>query len=248
MTAKSFAALRRAALIATPLSLALGLVACGNDNNAAVVPPPVAVAPAPAPAPAPSPSPTPTPSPASRNVTACLNQVIPGTGGVTPTALVIPDTLRLSFASPNGFPNGRQLNDPVVDIELAALLLDLRVHSTSLLANLPLNPRPDDPILSVFPFFAPALGGQPAPGTGTAFSFRTDPVSAYTRVDRMGQPAIAAVLIGGTQKTPFADANLADDIAGVFVPGPDGIVQQLTNLHNQIADDLIVLGLTPCST
>ena len=64
----------------------------------------------------------------------------------------------------------------------------------------------------------------------------------------MGQPAIGAVLVGPSLKTPFNDGNLQDDIDGTFLPGADGFVQQLTNLHNQIADDLIALGLTVCST
>lgn len=240
MTMISAAALRRSLLVATPLSLALTLAACGNDNKAAIVAPPVAVAPAPAPAPAP----TPTPSPASRDVSACLSQVIPGTGGATPASLVIPDTVKLNFGVESGFPNGRRLNDPVVDITLAVLLLDMSKHSPALLAGLPLNPPADSTLLTTFPYFAAANGGQPAAGTGTAFNFRTDPASGYVRVDRMGQPAVATALIGSATKTAFNDANLSDDIAGTFVPE---IVAQLTALHNGLADDLIALGLTPCS-
>ena len=246
MTMISVAALRRGSLAVTPLALALSLVACGNDNKAAVVAPPVAVAPAPAPAPAPSPTPTPTPSPASRDVSACLSQVIPGTGGATPASLVIPDTIKLNMALAAGFPNGRRLEDPAPDITLAVLLLDMSKNSPATFANLPLNPAANDrPFLTTFPFAA-APQGTPllAPGTGASFNFRTDPASSYVRVDREGSPAVTTAVIGGPLKNAYNDAGPAEDIAGTFVPE---IVAQLTVLHNGLADDLIALGLTPCS-
>lgn len=167
----------------------------------------------------------------------------PGTGGATPASLVIPDTVKLNFGLASGFPNGRQLNDPVIDITLAVLLLDMTKHSRALLAGLPLNPPADSTLLSTFPYFAPANGGQPSAGTGTAFNFRTDPASGYVRVDRMVQPAVATALIGTATKNAYNDANPSDDVANTFVPE---IVAQLT-LHNGLADDLIALGLTPCS-
>ncbi len=244
MTMISAAALRRGLFAATPLALALTLVACGNDDNTAVVAPPVAVAPAPAPAPAPTP--TPTPSPASRDVSACLSQVIPGTGGATPASLVIPDTIKLNMALPAGFPNGRRLEDPAPDITLAVLLLDMSKHSPALLAGLPLNPATNDrAFLATFPFAA-APQGTPllAPGTGASFNFRTDPASSYVRVDREGSPAVTTAVIGGPLKNAYNDAGPSEDIAGRFVPE---IVAQLTILHNGLADDLIALGLTPCS-
>ena len=233
-----------------PVALALALAACSNSNdNAAAVPPPVAVAPAPAPAPAPSPSPTPTPSPASRNVTACLNQVIPGTNGRTVASLAVPDALRLDFAVANGFPNGRRFDDPVVDITLAALLIDLNRHAPGLLASLPLNP-PNDNVnaMAAFPFLGPVNGmAQPSSGTGTAFNFRTDPITSFVRVDRMGNPAVGSI-INGPLKNAFNDGSLADDIAGNFLGGTDGFVNQLAILHNGLFDDLMAAGLTPCST
>ena len=246
MTTISLRALRRAAVVATPLALALTLAACGNDNNSAAAPPPVAVAPAPAPAPAPSPSPSPTPSPTSRDVSACLSQVIPGTGGATPASLVIPDTIKLNMALPAGFPNGRRLQDQAPDITLAVLLLDMSKNSPATFANLPLNPAANDrTFLTDFPFAA-APQGTPtlAPGTGASFNFRTDPVSSYVRVDREGSPAVTTSVIGGALKTAYNDAGPNEDIAGIFVPE---IVAQLTILHNGLADDLIALGLTPCS-
>ena len=240
MTRNTFATFRRAAMLVTPLALAISLSACGGNDRTSAVPPPVAVAPAPAPSPAPSP----TPSPTSRDVSACLSQVIPGTGGATPASLVLPDTVKLNFGVASGFPNGRKLNDPVIDVTLAVLLLDMTKHSPGLLASLPLNPSADSTLLTTFPFFAPANGGQPGPGTGTAFNFRTDATGAYVRVDRMGQPAVATALIGSATKNAYNDANPSDDVQNTFVPE---IVSQLTALHNGLADDLIALGLTPCS-
>ena len=252
MTRQAF---RKSLIVAAPL--AMTLAACSNSSpDAAVVPPPVAMAPTPAPTPSPTASPTPTPSPASRNVTACLNQVIPGTGGATPTSLVIPDTTKVDFTRPLGFPNGRRLEDPVVDITLAVLFLNVggtNPEPVNRLAALPLNPPANDrPFLAAFPFVGPPQGTPPlATGTGTSFNFRTDPASSFVRVDRNGMPAVAVALIGGATpadrplKDRYNDANLRDDLAGVFVPD---IVNQLTLLHNALADDLIAAGLRVCST
>ena len=244
------ATVRRVALVATPLTLALSLAACGSNNDSSVVPPPVAVAPAPAPAP--SPAPTPTPSPVSRNVTACLNQVIPGTGGATPASLVVPDTIKLNLTLPAGFPNGRRLQDPVVDITLAVLFLDVNApgQSAATFANLPLNPAANDinggAFSSIFPFVLPPQGNPPlATGTGSSFNFRTDLPTSYVRVDREGMPAVSAAVIGAALKSAYNDAGPTDDVSGTFVPE---IVNQLTTLHNALADDLIVLGLKVCST
>ena len=244
--------LRRAAITAAPFTLALALAACSNSSPdaAAVVAPPVAVAPAPTPAP--TSAPTPSPSPVGRNVTACLNQVIPGTNGATTASLVVPDTLKIDLTRPAGFPNGRQLENSVVDITLAALFLDVNAPGQSPLTFTTvrpggLNPQTNDrPFLSVFPFAAPPQGNPPlATGTGTSFNFRTDPLSSYVRVDREGMPAVATAVIRGPMKNAFNDANPAEDVAGQFVPE---IVAELTNLHNALADDLIALGLRVCST
>ena len=236
-------ALRRSLFAAAPLALAMTLAACGggSGNNGGGM-----VAVTPTPVPTPSPSPSPTPSPTSKNVSACLSQVIPGTGGATPASLVLPDTIKLDLTQPAGFPNGRRLQDPVIDITLAVLLLDLTKHSPALLASLPLNPAANDkPFSSAFPFLAPAQGSPPlSTGTGTTFNFRTDPTNAFVRVDREGEPAVATALIGAALRNAYNDANPVDDAAGVFVPE---IVNQLTLIHNALADDLIGLGLTPCS-
>jgi hypothetical protein len=236
-------ALRRSLLGAAPLALALTLAACGggDGNNGGGM-----VAVTPTPTTTPTPSPTPTQGPASRNVSACLSQIIPGTGGATPASLVLPDTIKLDLSQPAGFPNGRRLQDPVIDITLAVLLLDLSKHSPALLASLPLNPAANDkPFSSTFPFLAAAQGSPPlSTGTGTSFNFRTEPNNAFVRVDREGQPAVATALIGAALRNAYNDANPVDDAAGTFVPE---IINQLTLIHNGLADDLIALGLTPCS-
>lgn len=245
MTGSKSSVLRRALVLAAPLALATSLVACSGGNGSGNGGGNVSVTPTPTPAPTASPTPTPTPSPTSRNVSACLNQVIPGTGGATPASLVLPDTVKLNFGAASGFPNGRLLADPVIDVTLAVLLLDLSRHSPATFATIPLNPPHDSQLLSAFPFLGLANGGQPSPGTGTAFNFRSDPFTSYVRVDRMGQPAVATALIGSPTKNAYNDANPSDDVAQTFVPE---IVSELTKLHNALADDLIALGLRPCST
>lgn len=242
MTRKALNPMCRRALVASlSTTLALALTACGGDgngNNGGA--PPVVVAPTPTPAP------SPTPTPASRNVTSCLTQVIPGTGGATPASLVVPDTIKLNMALAAGFPNGRRLQDPTPDITLAVLLLDMTKHSPATFVNLPLNPPTNDqPFLANFPFAAPPQGSPPlAPGTGTSFNFRSAGTTQYVRVDREGMPAVSAAVIGAATKNSYNDLGPAEDVAGVFVPE---ITAQLTILHNGLADDLIALGLTPCS-
>ena len=152
MTTIRTTALHRSLFAAAPLALAAVLASCGGGgNNGGGA---VSFVPTPA-LPAPTPAPTPTPGPASRNVSACLSQVIPGTGGATPASLVIPDTMKLDLTQPAGFPNGRRLQDPVIDITLAVLLLDMTKHSPALLAGLPLNPPANDkPFSATFPYLA----------------------------------------------------------------------------------------------
>lgn len=234
-----FTPARRRQLMAAPLVLSLGLLsACfdGDDDNDIAAPPPPMAAPAPAP----------TARPASFNVTRCLEQVIPGTGGVTVAQAVVPDTLTLNLAAASGFPNGRRLPDPVIDVTLAVIFLDLTVHGAGTLAGLPLNPRANDvPFRAGFPFLAQPQGSPPRASVGTTFAFRTDAPSAFVRVDRMGMPAVATALIGSDQKIPYNDASPAVDATGEFVPE---LVEQLTGLTNALADDLTGAGLTPCAT
>ena len=223
--------LRHHGLLVFPLVLALGaLSGCGEGGGAAPLQTPVA---------------TVTGTAASFDVTPCLNQIIPGTG-LTVAQAVIPDTIKLNLNAPNGFPNGRTLTDPVIDITLAAIFLDLSKNGPGTLAGLPLGPAANDvPFRTTFPYLAPPQGTPPlADTTGTAFTFRTDPDSAYTRVDREGMPAVATALIRAPMKVAFNDANPSDDAAGKFVPEITG---RLTDLASALNDDFFAAGLKPCA-
>jgi hypothetical protein len=221
-----------------PLSLACALTACGNETSGGTI--------ISGTSPTPGPSPAPTPTPTSFNVQPCLDQVVPGTT-TSVQSLLIPDTLKLDFTKQSNFPNGRQLLDPVVDITLNALFLKMSINGPSTLANLPLDPKGNDvPVQSVFPYFGAPQGSPPlADTTGTNFNFRTDPVSAFTRVDRMGMPAVATAVIASSVKTPYNDASPSDDETNRFLPD---IRAQLTVLANVLADDWQSRGLTICAT
>jgi len=69
--------------------------------------------------------------------------------------VIIPDTIKYDAKAPVGYPNGRALTDPVVDITLAAVLLDLDVHPLNALVGA-LNPETNDvPFNQAFPYLAP---------------------------------------------------------------------------------------------
>ena len=69
--------------------------------------------------------------------------------------VIIPDTIKYDPAKPVAYPNGRALEDQVVDITIAAALLDLGVHPLSFFADLPLNPPANDvPFKTSFPYLA----------------------------------------------------------------------------------------------
>jgi hypothetical protein len=71
--------------------------------------------------------------------------------------LILPDALVVDFTAASGFPNGRELADPVIDVTLAVLLLDLSVHGADTLAGLPLNPPANDvAFMTSFPYLAEA--------------------------------------------------------------------------------------------
>jgi len=77
----------------------------------------------------------------------CVTQAAP---------LVVPDTLKLDLTVAAGFPNGRLLTDPVMDVTLAVVLLDLTEDGqtpTSLVGVL--NPDENDvDFLDDFPYLA----------------------------------------------------------------------------------------------
>ena len=229
-----------AALRSAPLCLALLLNACGGGSS---------------PAPTATPSPTPTTAGGggqgafAYNVEPCFTQVVPNSGGQTVRQFISPDAMTFDMSRPANFPNGRDLDDPVVDITIAYLFLDLTESGQSLrtFANLPLNPPASDRApLTTFPYLAPPQGNPPlALTTGTNFNFRTDPESAYVSVDRTGLPAIATVLIGGPMRNAFNDASQAADAAGTFNAE---MTTQLVNLMNALGDDLTSIGLDICAT
>lgn len=81
---------------------------------------------------------------------ACVGQAAP---------YVVPDTIKIDTSMAAGFPNGRQLTDPVIDVTFALLLLDLSVEgqTATTLAGLPLNPTANDVAFeTAFPYVAPA--------------------------------------------------------------------------------------------
>jgi hypothetical protein len=79
-------------------------------------------------------------------MTSCVAQGAP---------LIVPDTIKIDTSMPSGFPNGRRLENPVIDVTLAVVLLDLSVHAPDTFANLPLNPPANDKeFLPDFPYLA----------------------------------------------------------------------------------------------
>ena len=70
--------------------------------------------------------------------------------------LVVPDVISIDLTGEAGFPNGRRPADPVMDVTLAVLLLDLSVpgQDATTLAGLPLNPPANDvEFPESFPYF-----------------------------------------------------------------------------------------------
>lgn len=85
----------------------------------------------------------------------CITQRVGGAGGPTVVSLILPDTLQINTDAAAGFPNGRMLPDPVVDVTLAVVLLDMVTTAPDALAALPLNPTANDkPFTATFPFLA----------------------------------------------------------------------------------------------
>jgi hypothetical protein len=96
----------------------------------------------------------------------CLGQEF--AAGRTVASLVVPnDVLRLDLSAAAGFPNGRKLADPVIDVTLAVLFL--RINRTgpgmcgmapcspATLAGVPVNPPRNDVMGGMFPDTFPYL-------------------------------------------------------------------------------------------
>jgi hypothetical protein len=111
--------------------------------------------------------------------------------------------------------------------------------------------------------------GSGAPGVDRGpFEFRNELATRYSRVDRMGQPATATVLIDSSTPAPGAPGNPANPNANLrdafnrADPATDaavfggGFVERLKLIHFELAGNgsppqagsLRDLGLIPCST
>lgn len=234
------ASFRRSAALAS--SAALILTGCGGDTGGSAGSPAVSTISTVA-TPTPSATATSAVLAASFNVTPCFNQKV---AGRTVASLVVPDVITLDMTQPSGFPNGRQLLDPVIDLELAALFLDLNKHPVDVLAKIPLNPSGNDvPILAAFPYLGNAHGGVPAAVVASGFSFRTDAATAYARIDRMGEPAVATALVRSASKTAFNDDSPTQDATGKWVPE---FAADLNELTVALQDDFAAAGLSLCAT
>jgi hypothetical protein len=70
---------------------------------------------------------------------------------------IIPDVLSIDTTQAAGFPNGRMLADPVMDITLSLILLDWSQNGQgpTSFSKIPLNPAaPDKPLMAGFPYLA----------------------------------------------------------------------------------------------
>ncbi|BEV00615.1 hypothetical protein [Novosphingobium olei] len=237
--------IRAAALFAAPLALILTLAACGDDGAGSTV-----VVPAPLPSTTSTPTATPTATEIAYDVSPCFTQTIQGQTGATATlkGIIIPDTLKLDLTRATRWPNGRHPSDPVVDLLLATLFLDMSAsgQGPNTLANIPLDPPSNDkPFSLTFPFLATPNGSpQVASGTGSGFNFRTDADSAYVNVDRMGNPAVATALIRSPKKVEYNDDNPATDETDKYFAEEKADLGELFHL---IGDDLVGLGLKICA-
>jgi hypothetical protein len=222
----------RVGLSMVVLALVLGLTGCGGEGTSQVVAPPTV-------------APVTPPATTGLSIDGCLAQTV--ANGRSLQNILIPDVLVLDLSQPAGFPNGRKFDDPVIDLEFAALFLDLRTQPVTTFVNRVLNPFVfDQPLRTTFPYYAPPLGTPTLSATnGVNFNFRTDPTSAYTRVDRMGLPAISTAVVVGSSKLTYNDSTPTVDASGANAPL---ILEGYRNLTNALNDDFKALGLTPCAT
>ncbi len=190
------------------------------------------------------PAPPPPIASTSFSVQRCLDQTT--SDGRTVRNVMIPDLVTLDVTRPASFPNGRRLQDPVVDIEVAFLFLDLTRHSPSTLVNVPLNPLGlDQPLRAAFPFYANPFAPARLSGTdGTNFNFRNNAEDAYVRVERVGVPAVSTINVLGPRKIAYNEGSPSQDLARAFEAD---ITAGLENLAALIVDDIQGLSLTPCA-
>ena len=236
----------KARFTAPALALVSAMIALGGCSSSGGSPAPTA-------APAPTPAPTPTPTTASFDVLPCINQLLPTNLNRAPAGtriidLIIPDTITIFPELDQAFPNGRQLSDPVIDITLGVVLLNLAVpgQNAASFAAIPLNPPGSErPPRAEFPFAALPHGPPPLdPGTGTNFVFDFSPLSQYVQVDRAGMPAVATALILGPRKNAYNDGNVQLDTANVFA---FDLIEGLRVFATPLQDDIAARGLVSCA-
>jgi hypothetical protein len=101
------------------------------------------------------------------------------------------------------------------------------------------DPASGDPAMH-----CPHAGPTGANVCGDAIPFRTDAATAFTRVDRMGMPAVATALVPSASRNDYNNGGPSDDAVGTFAGAALGT---LTAIHAGLDDDLTAAGLTPCS-
>ena len=85
--------------------------------------------------------------------------------------------------------------------------------------------------------------GEPMLDRGAdPFVFATAAPEAYARVDRMGAPVVATVLLPTSEKDRFNQDDPVND--GDY---SEFVVPTLEQLHHELDDDLVALALTPCA-
>lgn len=83
-------------------------------------------------------------------------------------------------------------------------------------------------------------GGEQSRGADP-FVFATAPITSYARVDRMGGPVTATVLLPTSMKDAFNASNPNND--SDYAPTMVGVLKKI---HFELDDDLIAAGLKPC--
>ena len=84
--------------------------------------------------------------PFNPTTSSCITQAAP---------LVVPDVLKINTGAAAGFPNGRLLTDPVIDVTLSVVLLDLGANGQTATSLVGVNPTANDKTFSTsFPYLA----------------------------------------------------------------------------------------------
>lgn len=182
---------------------------------------------------------------ASLTVEPCFNQTL--FAGESVRQFLARDTIRYDDTQPAGFPNGRRLQDPVIDLTLGYLFTDLTKTPPDGVAKLAVNPPANDkPFLTEFPYVAAAWDQVVPEGTGSGFAFRDNAAADYVNVDAMGMPAVATVLISNNNQPGYNDNMPADYMSGggKYIPQ---MSQSLLGLATLLKDDFERLSFTTCA-